>query len=134
MEVSVARRAAVSRSSITTVARRTNCRVVGGPQADLLVGCARVDRNSIIATKLESACAVLKLLGADRADTLAPTTAEEVDLRLRVYEDELRKCQTSNSSGGVITSSSIDVTHNPGAAPAATGGAGRLAPRTGGQS
>jgi hypothetical protein len=44
-------------------------------------------------TRVRAACAVLKMLGADRAETLAPTTPLEVKLRLRDREKKIRELQ-----------------------------------------
>jgi hypothetical protein len=40
-------------------------------------------------TNLRAACSVLKMLGADRAETLAPTTPQDVHLRFLEHEQEL---------------------------------------------
>ncbi|MGO9596716.1 MAG: hypothetical protein ACLP7Q_01695 [Isosphaeraceae bacterium] len=72
-------------------------------------------------TKLKAACAVLKLLGADRAETISPTTAEEVRLRLLEREDELRRRQCRLEANELVISRSIDVTHAAEVALAATG-------------
>ncbi len=47
----------------------------------------------MLPSRLRAACAVLKLLGADRAETLAPTTPLEVRLRLGEHEQELQERQ-----------------------------------------
>lgn len=44
-------------------------------------------------TKLRAACAILKMLGADKAQTLPDTTAEEMYVRLLQREEELQKQQ-----------------------------------------
>jgi hypothetical protein len=46
-------------------------------------------------TRLRAACAVLKMLGADKAETLLPTTPVEVQLRIREREQETRGRQAS---------------------------------------
>jgi hypothetical protein len=66
------------------------------------------------ASKFKAACAVLKLLGADRADTLAATTAEEVRFRLREREDALRNGQRRLEARDDVISRSIDVTYDSG--------------------
>ena len=73
------------------------------------------------ATKLKAACAVLKLLGADRAETIPPTTADEVRLRLLERDHELRKRQSMLEANEQIMNRSIDVTHAAETALAATG-------------
>ncbi len=66
-------------------------------------------RNSYMQpTRLRAACAVLKLLGADRAETMAPTTAREVDLRLRQRAEELRKSERDLDASQAIESRCID--------------------------
>jgi hypothetical protein len=87
----------------------------------------------IAATRLKAACVVLKLLGADRAESLSPTTAEEVDLRFRVREEELRKCQTQLNASEVSTSQSIDIAEHPEVVLDVAGTAGVLAISAGGQ-
>jgi hypothetical protein len=72
------------------------------------------------ATKLKAACAVLKLLGADRAETIPPTTAEEVRLKLLERDHELRKRQSRLETSEHIIARSIDVTQAAEAALAAT--------------
>ena len=62
-------------------------------------------------TKLKAACAVLKLLGVDRFETIPPTTAEEVRLQLLEREQELRKRQSKLEETEHIISRSLDVTH-----------------------
>jgi hypothetical protein len=74
------------------------------------------------ATKFKAACAVLKLLGADRADTVASTTAEEVRLRIREREDALRNSRSRLEAREDVIRRSIDVTYDsqvpwPGPAP-----------------
>src|SRR5262245_36531208 len=75
------------------------------------------------ATKLRAACAVLKSLGADRAETISPTTAEEVRLRFQEREDELRKGQSKlgRGAGDFIITPSIDVKRGSEVALPATG-------------
>ena len=64
-------------------------------------------------TTLRAACAVLKLIGADRAETMKPTTVEEVDLRLRQRAHELRKCQLELEASEAAERPCIDVTNDP---------------------
>jgi hypothetical protein len=70
-----------------------------------------VEGKRVWATKLTAACAVLKLLGADRAETIRPTTAEEVRLRLQEREQELRQSQSRLDANArdVIFGRPIDV-------------------------
>jgi hypothetical protein len=73
-------------------------------------------------TKLKVACAVLKMLGTDRAEPIAPTTAEEVRLRLRQREVEVRGIQGRLDARDAMAGRSIDVTGQsevalPGTAP-----------------
>ena len=66
-------------------------------------------RNSYMQpTRLRAACAVLRMLGADRAETMAPTTAREVDLRLRQRAEELRKSERELDASEAIESRCID--------------------------
>jgi hypothetical protein len=83
-----------------------------------------LENASIPGTRLRTACAVLKLLGADRADTISPTTVEEVRLRLREREQEVRKLHGKLDARDVMAGKSIDVTRDSGAALVATGGDG----------
>ena len=64
---------------------------------------------------------MLKLLGADRAATIPPTTADEVRLRLLERDHELRKRQSMLEASDRIISRSIDVTQAAETALAATG-------------
>jgi hypothetical protein len=70
-------------------------------------------------TKLKVACAVLKMLGADRAEPVAPTTAEEVRLRLREREEELRELRAKLDARDLATGRPVDATDDPDVAPAA---------------
>jgi hypothetical protein len=71
-------------------------------------------------TKLKVACAVLKMLGADRAESIASTTAEEVRLRLRKREGEVGAIRSRLDARDVMAGHSSDVRHESGAALAAT--------------
>jgi hypothetical protein len=79
-----------------------------------------LERATTPGTKLKVACAVLKMLGADRAEPVAPTTAEEVRLRLRQREEEVRELRGKLDARDGATGRSIDATHDPEVAPAAT--------------
>ena len=65
-------------------------------------------------TNLRAACSVLKMLGADRAETLAPTTPQDVHLRLLEHEKEMRErlarldasAKSSQESGGTAVANS----------------------------
>ncbi len=70
-------------------------------------------------TRLRAACAALKLIGADRAETIPPTTREEVQLRLRQREAELRKSQSKLDASDVKSGGSIDLRQDLEEAPAA---------------
>ncbi len=52
-----------------------------------------LQNNFVQSTALRAACAVLKILGANRAETLEPTTPQEVQLRLREREQKLQERQ-----------------------------------------
>jgi hypothetical protein len=68
------------------------------------------ERATTPGTKLKVACSVLKMLGADRAEPVAPTTAEEVRLRLREREVEVRAIQGRLDARDAMAGRSIDVT------------------------
>ncbi len=70
----------------------------------------------MLPTKLRAACAVLKMLGADRAETLPPTTPLEVHLRQREREEKLLELQAKLDVETEPTSRPIDLA--PGAEPA----------------
>jgi hypothetical protein len=78
-----------------------------------------LERATTPQTKLKVACAVLKMLGADRPEPVAPTTAEEVRLRLREREEELRELRGKLDARDVATGRPIDATDDPDVAPAA---------------
>jgi hypothetical protein len=59
--------------------------------------------------RLKAACAVLKMVGADRAETMPSTTAEEVHVRLQEREAELRERQGKLMASDVNHSRSIAV-------------------------
>ena len=59
--------------------------------------------------RLKAACAVLKMIGADRAETMASTTAEEVHVRLQEREAELQERQGKLRASEAINSRSIEV-------------------------
>jgi hypothetical protein len=86
-----------------------------------------LERATTPGTKLKVACAVLKMLGADRAEPVAPTTAEEVRLRLREREEELRELRSKIDAGELAAGRPVRVPHAPEAALAATAPA--VAPR-----
>ena len=71
-----------------------------------------VGKTPIPATKFKAACAVLKLLGADRAETVASTTAEEVRFRLREREDASRNSRSRLEAREDVIRRSIDVTYD----------------------
>jgi hypothetical protein len=71
-------------------------------------------------TRLRSACAVLKLIGADRTETIPTTTAEEVHLRLRQREAELQKYESLLCASKIIESQGIDRSYGPTEASPAT--------------
>ena len=91
------------------IAARTRCALEAlGEQAVATLDAALQNRF-MQPTRLRAACAVLKLLGADRAETISPTTAEEVHLRLRQRAEELRKCESNLDASEAIESPCIDV-------------------------
>jgi hypothetical protein len=59
--------------------------------------------------RLKAACAVLKMVGADRAETMPATTAQEVHVRLQEREAELRERQGKLMASDVNHSRSIAV-------------------------
>jgi hypothetical protein len=59
--------------------------------------------------RLKAACAVLKMVGADRAETMPTTTAQEVHVRLQEREAELRERQGKLMANEVDHSRSIEV-------------------------
>ncbi len=59
--------------------------------------------------RLKAACAVLKMIGADRAETMASTTAEEVHVRLQEREAQLQQLQGKLRASEAINSRSIEV-------------------------
>ena len=59
--------------------------------------------------RLKAACAVLKMVGADRAETMPSTTAEEVHVRLQEREAELLERQGKLKACEVNHSRSIEV-------------------------
>ena len=59
--------------------------------------------------RLKAACAVLKMVGADRAETMPATTAQEVHVRLQEREAELRERQGKLKASEVNHSRSIEV-------------------------
>ena len=59
--------------------------------------------------RLKAACAVLKMVGADRAETMPATTAQEVHVRFQEREAELRECQGKLKASEVNHSRSIEV-------------------------
>lgn len=52
-----------------------------------------LQNEHVRSTRLRAACAVLKMLGADKPETLAPTTPLEMDLLLRDRDAKLRELQ-----------------------------------------
>jgi hypothetical protein len=58
---------------------------------------------------LKAACAVLKMIGADRAETMPSTTAEEVHVRFQEREAELLERQGKLKACEVNHSRSIDI-------------------------
>ena len=65
--------------------------------------CEALQDQSMRPTRLRAACAVLKLIGADRAETLAPTTAHEVNLRL--CEREIERLERQAALEDIVKSS-----------------------------
>jgi hypothetical protein len=59
--------------------------------------------------RLRAACAVLKIVGANRAETMASTTAEEVHVRFQEREAELLERQGKLKASEVNHSRSIDI-------------------------
>jgi len=59
--------------------------------------------------RLKAACAVLKMVGADRAETMPATTAQEVHVRLQEREAELLERQGKLKASEVNHSRSIEV-------------------------
>src|SRR3954470_21234365 len=59
--------------------------------------------------RLNAACAVLKMVGADRAETMPATTAQEVHVRFQEREAELRERQGKLKASEVNHSRSIEV-------------------------
>src|SRR3954453_20652910 len=59
--------------------------------------------------RLKAACAVLKMVGADRAETLPATTAQEVHVRLQEREAELLERQGKLKASEVNHSRSTEV-------------------------
>jgi hypothetical protein len=78
-----------------------------------------LERATTPGTKLKAACKVLKMLGADRGEPVAPTTAEEVRLRLRQREEELRELRGQLDARDVAAGRPVEVTDDPKGAPAA---------------
>jgi hypothetical protein len=68
--------------------------------------------------RLRAACAVLKMIGADRAETMPSTTAEEVHVRFQERDAELLERQSKLKAIEVTHRPSIDVA-NGSAAPIA---------------
>jgi hypothetical protein len=75
--------------------------------------CEALQDQSMRPTRLRAACAVLKLIGADRAETLAPTTAHEVNLRL--CEREIDRLERQAALEDIVKSSrqAYDVSPDP---------------------
>ena len=95
------------------IAAQTRCALEAlGEQAIATLADA-LRNNFMLPTRLRAACAVLKLIGADRAETMPPTTAEEVHLRLQQRAEELRKGQSDLDASQAIESRCIDVTGDP---------------------
>jgi hypothetical protein len=69
--------------------------------------------------RLKAACAVLKMVGADRAETLPSTTAEEVRVRFQEREAELQRRQGKVKASEVNHGRSIEVANDSEAAIAA---------------
>jgi hypothetical protein len=69
--------------------------------------------------RLKAACAVLKMIGADRAQTMPRTTAEEVELWLQERDAELDERRGKLKAGEVNHAPSVDVLDDSGAAVAA---------------
>jgi hypothetical protein len=77
------------------LAAQTRCALEAlGTQAVATL-CEALHDQRMRPTRLRAACAVLKMLGADKAETLSPTSPVEVHLRIREREQETRGCQAS---------------------------------------
>jgi hypothetical protein len=111
------------------IAAQTRCALESLGKRSVEVLRDAIQKPVIYPNKLKAACAVLKLLGADRAETVAPTTAEEVSLQLRLREDEVRRYQAQLSARDFMTGASSD----PQVVSAMTGSDGRMALGTGNQ-
>jgi hypothetical protein len=109
------------------IAAQTRCALESLGKRSVEVLRDAIQKPVVYANKLKAACAVLKMLGVDRAETVATTTAEEVSLQLRLREDEVRRYQAQLSLRDFMTGASSD----PQAVPAMTGTDGRLALSTG---
>jgi hypothetical protein len=66
--------------------------------------------------RLKAACAVLKMVGADLAETMPATTAEEVHVRFQEREADLRERQGKLKTTQVNHSRSVEVADDPEAA------------------
>ncbi len=72
-------------------------------------------------TTLKAACAVLKMLGADRVAPASPTTVEEVVFQFVEREDALRKYVDKLAASSAPSSPSVDAVRSHGLVLAATG-------------
>jgi hypothetical protein len=66
--------------------------------------------------RLKAACAVLKMIGADRAETMRRTTAEEIQLWLQEREAELEERRGKLKASEVSHAWPVEVPHDSGAA------------------
>ena len=80
-----------------------------------------IENQFVKPSRLKAACALLKMIGADRAETMASTTAEEVHVRLQEREAELQERQGKLGASEAMNSRSLEVADDPetpqGAAP-----------------
>ena len=80
-----------------------------------------IENQLVKPSRLRAACALLKMIGADRTETMASTTAEEVHVRLQEHEAELQERQGKLGASEAQSSRSLEVADNPeaprGAAP-----------------
>jgi hypothetical protein len=78
------------------LAVQTRCALeaLGEQSVDILREAMQLQRGFMAPRRLKAACAVLKMIGADRAEIVPPPTAEEVHVRLCAREAELRKRQS----------------------------------------
>jgi hypothetical protein len=69
--------------------------------------------------RLKAACAVLKMIGADRAETMSRTTAEEIQIWLQEREADLQERRSKLKASEVNHARPIEVAHDPEVAVAA---------------